>query len=186
MDVNLVSGFGDHEIAIERDCTRRPYDPAWLEFLDMKTQRIARKFRRAKRGLQRLYRAREELAIAKRRVDELVAFDTTELARREQVRALLAGAWTLTRNRDWFDAPEQRDRFMAWMKDNRTRSADVRLFEPGADDDLLTPERLAALAAEKGLGDLFGSAAPATESVPASELRARVLRRAAVRRSNSG
>ena len=152
----------------------------------MKTQRIARKLRRFEKGLQRLARAGEELDKAKRRVDELVARDATELAKRERVRALLAGTWILTRNRDWFDAPEQHAAFNAWMDDERTRSADVRLFQSGADNDLLTPEHVAALAAKMGVGHLFEPAAPAIEPVPASERRPSVLRRAAVRRSSSG
>ena len=163
----------------------RPYGPPRLEFLDMKTQRIARKLRRFEKGLRRLARAGEELDKAKRRVDELVARDATELATRDRARALLAGTWILTRNRDWFDAPEQQAAFNAWMDDERTRSADVRLFQSGADNDLLTPERVAALAAKMGVSHLFEPAAPAIEPIPASELRTGV-RRAAVRRSSSG
>ena len=139
------------------------------------TNKIIQKFRRFSRSLHRLVRAHERLAEAQRQIDEQLAVDGNELARRKKARAALAGTWLLSRERQWFDAPEQRARFVAWLDEEvDSPAAEVRLFAPDdADADLLTPERVAALATEVGAGHLFPAAAPSVEPVPVSEAESR-------------
>ena len=102
-----------------------------------------------------MFGSRGALEKEQRRIEEQLAADCAKLAEREERRAFLVGTWLLSCKREWFEAPEQQNSFMAWLRESGCKRADLGLFAPDADDDLVTHERLATLAAEAGAADLF-------------------------------
>ena len=113
------------------------------------------KFSKLSKGLGRVVRAAKAVSDARERLDdhkgqvlEQLAVDIDEMVRRQKRRAALAGSWMLSRERSWFDDPGRQSSFLDWMNEVDTRADDLALFDPDADDDLLTTERVVELARE--------------------------------------
>lgn len=105
------------------------------------------KFARVRKTVATVRSAERALRDKRAFIEDAMKADHEELVRREKRRAFLAGSWVLGRCREWFDAEDQREKFLAWLGEVDTRAADRSLFADDADDDLLTPDRLEEISA---------------------------------------